>query len=155
MSEWPLGQPPERSICGLGPWRLDLGPFTHIRSITVNYGGGKHDEKRCSINAIYTFRWIFDVILHVYTYPSKPLLWIRFIDDNFMIWTHGRPDLDNFIQHLNISHPCLKFTFEASETSFLDTLIQLDQDRMLYTTLYNKHSDSYSYLHFSSCHPHH
>ncbi len=37
MSEWPLVQPPGPSIGGLGPWRLDLGPLTHIRSITVNY----------------------------------------------------------------------------------------------------------------------
>ncbi len=60
-------------------------------------------------------------------------------------------------QHLNTSHPTLKFTFEASETavSFLDTMIQLDQNRLLYTTLYNKPSDSHSYLYFSSCHPHH
>ncbi len=37
MSEWPLVQPPGPSTCGLGPWRLELGPLTHIRSITVNY----------------------------------------------------------------------------------------------------------------------
>ncbi len=41
---------------------------------------------------------------HVYTYPSQPLIWIRFIDGNFMISTHGRTALDNFIQHLNLSH---------------------------------------------------
>ncbi len=27
---------------------------------------------------------------HVYTYPSQPLIWIWFINDNFMISTHGR-----------------------------------------------------------------
>ncbi len=37
MCEWPLVQPPGPSTCGLGPWRLDLGPLTHIRSITVKY----------------------------------------------------------------------------------------------------------------------
>ncbi len=80
---------------------------------------------------------------HVYMYPSKPLFWIRFIDDNFMIWTDWC--LDNFIQHLNLSHTILKFTFEASETSvsFLDTLIQ---HRKLYTILYNKPTDSHFML---------
>ncbi len=84
---------------------------------------------------------------HIYIYPSQPVLWIRFIDDNFMIWTHGHASLDIFIQHLNKSHPTLKFTFEAFESSvsFLDTLIQFQQ-RKLYTKLYNKPTDSHSYL---------
>ncbi len=34
-------------------------------------------------------------------------------------------------------------------------MIQIDHKRLLYTTLYNKPSDSNSYLHFSSCHSHH
>ncbi len=33
-------------------------------------------------------------------------------------------------------------------------LIQLDQHRKLYTTLYNKPTDSHSFLHFCPCHPH-
>ncbi len=38
--------------------------------------------------------------------------------------------------------------------SFSDMLIQLDQHRKLYTTLYNKPTDSHSFLHFCPCHPH-
>ncbi len=37
MSEWPLVQPSWPSTCRLEPWRLDLGPLTHIRSITIKY----------------------------------------------------------------------------------------------------------------------
>ncbi len=37
MSEWPSGQSPVPLTCGLRPWRLDLVPLTHIKSITVNY----------------------------------------------------------------------------------------------------------------------
>lgn len=39
--------------------------------------------------------------------------------------------------------------------SFSDTLIQIDQDRKLYTTLYRKPTNLYSYHHNYSCHPHH
>ncbi len=55
---------------------------------------------------------------HVYTYPSQPVLWIQFIDDNFMIWTHGSPtppsnsllrQISNAIpEHTKQSNQCLK-----------------------------------------------
>ena len=37
----------------------------------------------------------------VYTYREQPLWWKRFIYDIFMLWTHGRDQLDEFIAHLN------------------------------------------------------
>ncbi len=51
---------------------------------------------------------------NVYTYPKQPLVWYRFIDDIFMVWTHGRPELLKFLEHLNMAHPTLKFTCESS-----------------------------------------
>ena len=64
---------------------------------------------------------------HVYSYHLQPLIWLRLIDDNFMIWTHGRESLNDFIHHLNSVHPIIKFTYEISETSaiFLDTQVPL------------------------------
>ncbi len=93
----------------------------------------------------------------VYTYPLKPLIWYRFIDDIFMIWTHGPSALNAFITHLNSVHRTLKFTHEVSDSSlsFLDTLIKKDQDGKLYTDLYSKPTDTHAYLHYSSCHPKH
>ena len=38
-----------------------------------------------------------------------PLLWKRFIDDIFLIWTHGEASFQSFIQHLNSFHPTIKF----------------------------------------------
>jgi len=93
----------------------------------------------------------------VYTYALQPLVWLRYIDDNFMVWTHGQEELDIFLAHLNACHPTIKFTHEASQTEavFLDTRVCLDQDRTLYTTLYCRPTDTHCYLHFSSCHPKH
>ncbi len=93
---------------------------------------------------------------HVYTYHLQPLLWIRFIDDIFMLWPHGKESLLEFVQHLNSVHHSLKFTCESSESSLpmLDSMIIKDQSGKLYTTLYSKSTETHSYLHFASCHLH-
>ena len=89
-------------------------------------------------------------------YPLKPLLWKRFIDDIFMVWTHGGEQLNKFVQYLNNIHPTIKFTYECSkeEIDFLDTTVKILPDRSLYTTLYNKPTDTHLYLHYHSAHPH-
>ena len=38
-------------------------------------------------------------------YPDKPHLWLRYIDDILMVWTHGEEKLDEFIKNLNSIHP--------------------------------------------------
>ena len=87
-------------------------------------------------------------------WPDKPLIWLRFIDDIFMVWTHGETKLQKFITYLNDIHPSIKFTHEASKTSvnFLDTTVKIDTDNTLYTTLYEKPTDTHLYLHHSSAH---
>ena len=87
-------------------------------------------------------------------WDKKPLLWLRFIDDIFMIWTHGLDELQNFIKYLNEIRPKIKFTHEQSEQSidFLDTTVKIDSDRQLYTTLFEKPTDTHLYLHHTSAH---
>ena len=71
-----------------------------------------------------------------------------------MIWTHGMDELQKFIPYLNNIHPKIKFTHESSETSitFLDTTVKIDSDRKLYTTLFEKPTDTHLYLHHTSAH---
>ncbi len=94
-------------------------------------------------------------IKFVYTYYHQPLILLRYIDDIFLIWVHSREVLHMFIQHLNEVHPTLKFTANISESSkdFLDTTVKVDTDHNLYTTLYTKPTDTYTYLHYTSAHP--
>ena len=89
-------------------------------------------------------------------YPLKPLVWKRFIDDIFCIWTHGKESLKDFIKYLNSIHPTIKFTHECSEDhiDFLDTTVKFNNDRELITTLYNKPTDTHLYLEYTSAHPH-
>jgi len=93
----------------------------------------------------------------VYPYEPKPLIWLRYIDDIFMIWNHGLESLQDFLKHLNSCHKTIKFTSEISETfvNFLDTTVKIDQNRKVYTDLFCKPTDSHNYLLFESAHPGH
>ena len=85
-------------------------------------------------------------------YPMKPLMWQRFIDDIFLIWTHGEDSLKEFVNCLNSLNPTIKFTSETKTKSvnFLDTTVKLDQERNIINTLYNKPTDTHLFLHHTS-----
>ena len=91
---------------------------------------------------------------HVYTYCLQPLIWLRFIDDIFMIWTHGKTELINFVANLNSCHETIKFTAEISKTTvnFLDTTVSLSPNGTLEVDLYSKPTDSHNYLLYTSAH---
>ena len=59
----------------------------------------------------------------------KPLLWIRFIDDIFLIWQHGEQSLTTFLEHINSIHDTIKFVGEHSmeEINFLDTTLYFNK----------------------------
>ena len=71
------------------------------------------------------------------SFPDKPLVWLRYMYDIFLIWTHGRAKLEAFIQHANTFHPTFKFTFKISTTNipFLDVIVTLPGNSLL-TDLY-------------------
>ena len=92
--------------------------------------------------------------LHVYTYHQQPLIYVRYIDDIFMIWPHSLEDLNSFITHLNSQTESIKFSSEISQTkiSFLDIQITL-QEGQITTDLFCKPTDSHDYLPYDSAHP--
>ena len=58
----------------------------------------------------------------------RPLVWVRFIDDIFFIWTHSEENLNNFMKDLNHLKSNLKLTFECDRNSinFLDLNVKLN-----------------------------
>ncbi len=46
----------------------------------------------------------------------KPLVWWRYMEDIFLIWTHGQDKLTDFIDNLNNIHPTIRFTSDISST---------------------------------------
>ncbi|XP_066275237.1 uncharacterized protein [Branchiostoma lanceolatum] len=93
---------------------------------------------------------------HVYKRNLKPLVWWRYIDDVFAIWTHSEEDFKSFIKDLNTAHPTIKFTVETSTTSinFLDVTISVSEGAFT-TDLYTKPTDKHQYLLRNSSHPTH
>ena len=69
----------------------------------------------------------------VYSYPLKTLIWKRFIEDIFFIWTYGDNKLQDFVTHLNNCHNTIKFTLEQSFNSanFPDITISKDTAGLL------------------------
>ena len=92
----------------------------------------------------------------------KPLVWFRYIDDIFFIWTDGHETLNDFIKYnqqfseSNQMKSKIKFEVNTSTTmvTFLDVSVTL-KDGTLKTKLYTKPTDAFLYLHKSSNHPNH
>ena len=84
------------------------------------------------------------------------LVWFRYIDDIFFIWTHGKEHLETFLQELNNFNPDLKFTYESNEKEipFFDLKMKLNEGKIS-TDLYIKSTDRHQYLHFTSSYPNH
>ena len=88
------------------------------------------------------------------TAPSPPRLWLRYVDDTFVIWTHGQNELERFHEHLNSQHPNIQFTVELEEEgrlAFLDVQVSR-HDTRLSTAVYRKPTHTDRYIPFHSHH---
>ena len=97
-----------------------------------------------------------DTLCHLITFTFTKV-WKRFIDDIFVIWTHGIDSLNQFIYHLNNCLPSIKFEADVSitEIHFLDMTVSLDEQHNIQTDLYTKPTDTHNYLKYNSAHPRH
>ena len=90
-------------------------------------------------------------------YPHLPLFFGRFLDDIFLIWTHGIVKFYEFLDVLNSHHPTinLKATISETEVNFLDTTVYkpCPSSDTLYTRVYFKPTDTHALLNKSSFHP--
>ena len=82
------------------------------------------------------------------------LMYIRYIDDLFMIWKGLEHELLRFLKEINEVHPTIKFEYKYSreKVEFLDTVVSIS-GKKLKTTLYTKPTDRKAYLHRKSYHP--
>ena len=84
----------------------------------------------------------------------KPNLWIRYVDDTFVVWSHGVDNLHHFHGHLNQQSPSIKFTREdekQNRIAFLDVLVTR-LDVSLSTLVYRKPTNTDRYIPFHSYH---
>ena len=92
-------------------------------------------------------------------YPTKPILWKRYINDVLCIWPGKQEDLDTFVQYLNRSHQTIKFTYESSPSNvdFLDITIYKGERYISHNKLdikpFFKKTNKFQYLEHNSAHP--
>ena len=88
------------------------------------------------------------------TAAVKPKLWLRYVDDTFVIWEGSRDELDAFLHHLNSIRSSIQFTMETEEKSqlpFLDVMVKREEQHLT-TTVYRKKTHTDHYVHFTSNH---
>ena len=87
------------------------------------------------------------------SFPSPPSLWLRFVDNTFVI---GKAEhSQDLLQHINNQDPHIQFTVEPTiqgSLPFLDTLFTIQPDNTLSTSVYRKPTHTDQYLHWDSNH---
>ena len=74
------------------------------------------------------------------TADLSPKLWLRYVDDTFVLWQHGTEHLDEFLKHPNGLHHRIQFTMEKENNQkipFLDVLVERRENKLL-TDIYRK-----------------
>jgi hypothetical protein len=67
-------------------------------------------------------------------------MWLRYVDDTFVVWPHGPGQLQNFLSHHNSLRPSTQFTVEIESDSaipFLNILV-IRKEMTLTTKVYRK-----------------
>ena len=91
----------------------------------------------------------------------KPKIYLRYLDDIFMIWEHKKEDFNEFFQTLNSAQTNIKLksNIQSQELEFLDVLIYKGENFKKFNTfdtkVYFKPTDSHALLHKQSFHPKH
>jgi hypothetical protein len=55
-----------------------------------------------------------------------PAIWLRYVDDTFVVWPHGPTRLQEFLHRLNSLRPSVQFTMKVETNNtlpFLDVLV--------------------------------
>ena len=88
--------------------------------------------------------------------PYKPKLWVRYVDDTFVVWQHNREQLTEFLNHLNSVAQPICFTMEVENDNklpFLDVLVTKNRSKgTVSCSVYRKPTHTDRYLNYSSNH---
>ena len=72
-----------------------------------------------------------------------------------MLWIKSEKQLKDFLSELNQKYPPIKFDYkcDCKQIEFLDTLVYINEQNKLQTTLFQKSSDRENFLNAKSEHP--
>ena len=144
-----------------------------LRSHTLNFLGrffhqvkGTAMETPMAVNFANLFMSKFEKeLLSEYKkkFGTGPFMWLRYIDDIFIIWEGSQSTLEHFLAFCNDysreksmkSNITFKYSFSQKSVNLLDVTVTLQEDGSLKTDLYCKPTNAHNYLHNSSYHPPH
>lgn len=154
VSHKPAYRPTNQSILSLLRLVLHCNNFTFEDKHYLQTGGTAMGTKVAPSYANIFMGELESKMLH--TAPYKTHLYLRYIDDIFIIWTGTETQHSAFYDHCNSFHKSIKLTIEYSmeEITFLDTVVHRDKDGNLVFGLYCKPTDKHCYLHFQFNYPH-
>ena len=84
----------------------------------------------------------------------KPSLWLRYVDDTFILWPH-QEDVQILLDHVNSIRPSIQFTMEKEQDNklpFLDVLVT-STEQGFRLSVYHKPTFTGQYHTFNSYHP--
>ena len=75
---------------------------------------------------------------------KKSLVWFRYIDDAFFIWTHSKEDLDDFLVFCSSYNPNIQFDPipRSKDIRFLDVSVIIENGKLI-CDLYKAHRQSF------------
>ena len=93
-------------------------------------------------------------------FPLQPAIWLRYVDDIFIVWPHGMEHFQSFLDGLNQLIPAIKFSTEwesINENTGIATLPFLDIQvhrslQGVSFSVYRKPTHSQVYIHYFSHH---
>lgn len=150
-------KPPEDVIRMLMTYILEYNTFEFNGEFFQQTCGTAMGTKMAPAFATIFMHKLEQAFLNTQTY--KPLTWIRYIDDIFAPWTHGEEKLQTFLHDLNDFHPNIKFTYETDQdkATYLDIDMykgtRFRQQGILDIKTHFKPTNTFQYVHGSSCHP--
>ena len=81
-------------------------------------------------------------------YPNKPSIWLRYIDEIFMIWNESEDKLKDFLAYIVSVNLAIQLTHASSYKSvnLQDVLVNLTDDRTISTDVCTKPTYTHQYL---------
>ena len=132
---------------------LTLNNFVFNDQNYIQVNGASMGTK-CAPTYASLFMGKFEEVNIIPKIRNSIMLYVRYIDDIFLIWKGTEDDLKKFLIEINEVHHSIKFDYELSKESvnFLDCKVSISGNR-LSSSVYTKPTDRKSYLHAKSYHP--
>ena len=102
---------------------------------------------------VFSLMFVSDLFLGFFKMIHTPQLWLRKVDDTFIITKY---DKIKTLDELNKFNCKVQFTYESATDntlSFLDCLIEIDNKGRLQTKVYRKKTHTGQYMHYTSNQP--